>query len=137
MVSKFAFKFNLHLYNSAQGCEAWHRACNPDENPIECWHWCHWDALQRTPAMTRIGGGGGGGGAAGGGGTGTSAVGAAGAWSGLDSINHLLSHVQLSPRLGTVPGTVNQPPGDEDPPPLHRMCLRSCHSVLARRGCTS
>ena len=33
----------------AAACEAWHRACNPDENPIECWHWCHWDALQRTP----------------------------------------------------------------------------------------
>ena len=32
---------------AAQACGAWHRACNPVENPIECWHWCHWDALQR------------------------------------------------------------------------------------------
>ena len=31
-----------------QSCEVWHNACNPDENPIECWHWCHWSALQRA-----------------------------------------------------------------------------------------
>jgi hypothetical protein len=49
LLSIFAFKFNLRRYNKAAACEAWHRACNPDDNPIECWHWCHWDALQRTP----------------------------------------------------------------------------------------
>lgn len=86
----------------AQACEAWHRACNPDENPIECWHWCHWDALQRIPGGEGSGGG---------------------LWRGLDSISRL-SHVQLSPRASDA--------GDGPPPPLHRMCLRSCRSVLAR-----
>jgi hypothetical protein len=27
-------------------CENWIQ-CNPDENPVECWHWCYWDAFQR------------------------------------------------------------------------------------------
>ena len=53
----------------AQACDAWHRACNPDENPIECWHWCHWDALQRTPG-----------------------------WEGLSDVDRLLTRVQLAPR---------------------------------------
>jgi len=79
----------------AQACDAWHRACNPDENPIECWHWCHWDALQRTPG-----------------------------WEGLSDVDRLLTRVQLAPRAGT--GT------PDAPPQMHRMCLRSCRSVLAR-----
>ena len=126
----------------AQACEAWHHACNPDENPIECWHWCHWDALQRTPPP--------------GTGTGTWTGTKRGAWGGLDDINRLLSHVQLAPRHSGVSGgtqggrggggnTVGRRtgPGVNDaasssqsqshsPPPLHRMCLRSCHSVLSR-----
>ena len=79
----------------AQACDAWHRACNPDENPIECWHWCHWDALQRVPG-----------------------------WEGLSDVDRLLTRVQLAPRAGY--GTAGAPPQ------MHRMCLRSCRSVLAR-----
>ena len=30
-------------------CSMWSE-CNPDSNPIECWHWCFWDALQRVPS---------------------------------------------------------------------------------------
>lgn len=38
----------------AAPCDVRNRArreasCNPDENPVECWHWCFWDALIRTP----------------------------------------------------------------------------------------
>jgi hypothetical protein len=29
-------------------CPRWD-SCNPDSNPIECWHWCFWDAFQRRP----------------------------------------------------------------------------------------
>jgi len=29
-------------------CKLWSE-CNPDANPIECWHSCFWDALQRVP----------------------------------------------------------------------------------------
>lgn len=35
-----------------QSCSMWSE-CNPDSNPIECWHWCFWDALQRTPSGWR------------------------------------------------------------------------------------
>ena len=34
-------------------CESWNQ-CNPDENPVECWHWCHWDALQRIKGWTGL-----------------------------------------------------------------------------------
>ena len=82
----------------AQACDAWHRACNPDENPIECWHWCHWDALQRRP----------------------------GGWAGLADVN-ALGFAQLAPRA-------EGPGGGGALPPMHRMCLRSCRSVLSRAG---
>lgn len=102
----------------AQSCTAWHRACNPKENPIECWHWCHWDALQRWDG-----------------------------WTGeLAASIHKLNRVQLAPRFDARKGDVkdffdststalstrtNSPP---IPPPMHRMCLRSCKSVLSRIG---
>lgn len=35
-----------------QSCSMWSE-CNPDSNPIECWHFCFWDALQRTPGGWR------------------------------------------------------------------------------------
>ena len=34
-------------------CESWSQ-CNPDENPVECWHWCLWDALQRVDGWTGL-----------------------------------------------------------------------------------
>ena len=39
-------------YKGAE-CESWNQ-CNPDENPVECWHWCHWDALQRIKGWTGL-----------------------------------------------------------------------------------
>tara|TARA_B100001142_G_scaffold151135_1_gene151790 strand:- start:2568 stop:3245 length:678 start_codon:yes stop_codon:yes gene_type:complete len=92
-----------------QGCKAWHQACNPQENPIECWHWCHWDPLQRM-VMKK------------------------GHWKGLETVNRL-SHVQLLPRSGAAFEIRNSAPAHKVLlPPLHRMCLRSCFSVLARLG---
>ena len=93
----------------AQGCGAWHRACNPVENPIECWHWCHWDALQRWRG-----------------------------WRGnlAEAIN-ALPRVALAPRHAAPPRDASAFFGDggasgDTPPPMHRMCLRSCASVLRR-----
>ena len=121
----------------AQACDVWHRACNPVENPIECWHWCHWDALQRWggsaspqnkesihPSETR------------------------GKWTGgLAGSVHLLARVQLAPRFDAPAKDVDDffaPKRAESKstiqkitqqtPPMHRMCLRSCRSVLSRVG---
>ena len=68
-------------------CSMWSE-CNPDSNPIECWHWCFWDALQRIPG-----------------------------WQGLHDLNKL-PNVYLD--------------SQHNKPQMHRMCLRSCHSVLNR-----
>lgn len=68
-------------------CSMWSE-CNPDANPIECWHWCFWDALQRIPG-----------------------------WKGLHDVNKL-PNVYLD--------------SQHNHPQMHRMCLRSCHSVLNR-----
>ena len=68
-------------------CSKW-SDCNPDSNPIECWHWCFWDALQRIPD-----------------------------WQGLHDLNKL-PNVYLD--------------SQHNKPQMHRMCLRSCHSVLNR-----
>ena len=91
-------------YN-AQGCGAWHRACNPVENPIECWHWCHWDALQRWRGWK----------------------------GGLAAGVNALPHVALAPRHEAPARDVSAFFGAAlPPPPMHRMCLRSCASVLQR-----
>ena len=96
----------------AQGCGAWHRACNPVENPIECWHWCHWDALQRWRG-----------------------------WRGtLAEAVNALPRVALAPRHAAPSRDAFAFFGDsfgaedasDTPPPMHRMCLRSCASVLRR-----
>ena len=110
----------------AQGCEVWHSSCNPDENPIECWHWCHWSALQR--AHDRI--------VSSASGNDVSLVSkeasANSSWGGLQSIN-LLTRVYLVPQKGVVHGGANLFGRDESiPPPMHRMCLRSCYNVLVR-----
>ena len=106
-----------------QGCEVWHDACNPDENPIECWHWCHWSALQRAKyrVATHASGT-----------DGSQGASPAGSWRGLHSIN-LLTRVHLVPQEGVVPGGANLlGRGETIPLPMHRMCLRSCYSALAR-----
>ena len=91
----------------AQGCGAWHRACNPVENPIECWHWCHWDALQRWRGWE----------------------------GGLAAAVNALPRVALAPRHAAPERDSAAFFSSNDnarPPPMHRMCLRSCASVLRR-----
>ena len=102
---------------AAQACGAWHRACNPVENPIECWHWCHWDALQRWRGYR----------------------------GGLAQAVNALPRVSLAPRhlapKRDAAAFFGSDRADADsrsslvidpPPPMHRMCLRSCVSVLRR-----
>jgi hypothetical protein len=101
---------------AAQACGAWHRACNPVENPIECWHWCHWDALQRWRGWR----------------------------GGLAQAVNALPRVSLAPRhlapKRDAAAFFGSDRADADsrsdvidpPPPMHRMCLRSCVSVLRR-----
>ena len=71
-------------------CAAWLDSCNPDANPVECWHWCVWAPLARLPA-----------------------------WRGFASLD-ALPHVHVPPRL------------TGGRPPLHRLCLATCPSALAR-----
>ena len=97
------------------GCIDWGSACNPDENPLECWHWCHWDALQRTGLQERA----------------SQSHSKTTRWKGLEDVNRL-THVHLAPPRGTESAVRNQGQGDNSPPALHRMCLRSCYSVLSR-----
>ncbi len=76
-------------------CPAWQDACNPDANPVECWHWCFWAPLQAMRGSNDA------------------------RWSGLHSIA-ALPHVHVpARRLGRDP-------------PLHRLCLATCPSALAR-----
>ena len=51
---------------AGKACAGW-RFCNPDENPLECWHTCFYDVLQQYDA-----------------------------WSGLQSLNDL-PHIHLTP----------------------------------------
>ena len=94
-------------------CTVWAHACNPDENPLECWHWCHWDALQRT-GLKRW----------------AFASKSASKWKGLGDVNGL-THLHLASR-GAVPAVISTGLANKRSAALHRMCLRSCHSVLAR-----
>ena len=47
------WKENGRMMYKGTECESWSQ-CNPDENPVECWHWCHWDALQRIKGWTGL-----------------------------------------------------------------------------------
>jgi len=47
------WKENGSMMYKGTECESWSQ-CNPDENPVECWHWCHWDALQRIKGWTGL-----------------------------------------------------------------------------------
>jgi hypothetical protein len=74
-----------------RACGAWADACNPDANPVECWHWCFWEPFIRAPS----------------------------GWAGLRSLD-AMPHVHVPARHAA------------GGPPLHRLCLASCPSALAR-----
>ena len=84
-------------------CPAWQGACNPDNNPVACWHACFWLALVQGGPRWRWH-----------------------SFSSLDALPHLhvpprqLSHAASSRRRAS------------QPPPLHKLCLASCPSALAR-----
>jgi hypothetical protein len=46
LATEWAQKDNIPYLGTK--CPRWD-SCNPDSNPIECWHWCFWDAFQRRP----------------------------------------------------------------------------------------
>jgi len=75
-------------------CGAWWAACNPDANPVACWHACFLRPLAAGGPGWR--------------------------WEGLRSLDSL-PHLHF-PALA----------GGAAPMPLHRLCLASCPSALAR-----
>lgn len=81
-------------------CPAWRGSCNPDNNPVACWHACFWKALVHGGPRWR--------------------------WHGfksLDALPHL--HVPLR-KLGGGGRRAGEPA------PMHKLCLASCPSALAR-----
>lgn len=95
LAAEWAAAGALPRYGGEAGCPAWRDACNPDANPVECWHWCFWKPLQRMR-------------------------GAGGAtWRGLASLD-AMPQLHVPPRR--LPGA----------PPLHKLCLATCPSALAR-----
>ena len=84
-------------------CPAWQGACNPDNNPVACWHACFWLALVQGGARWRWHG-----------------------FSSLDSLPHL--HVPLR----TLSSASHSRRARLQAPPLHKLCLASCPSALAR-----
>jgi hypothetical protein len=107
---------NLVPYKGNQ-CLGWNH-CNPKTPPGECWHLCFWDALQQMDW-----------------------------WEGLESLSQYLPHLYLEPpnKEGHVhhghahirTSNNNNDNKNDVPnmiPPMHRMCLRSCYSVLSRAG---
>lgn len=116
----------LPAYGGEGGCWAWAAACNPDANPVACWHACFWAPLRR-------------------GGPGWK-------WTGLGSLTQL-PHLHMPPRVPAAPGAADAAARprkaaagegggnggetraaarDPAPPTLHRLCLASCPSALAR-----
>eukprot|EP00978_Attheya_sp_CCMP212_P019748 scaffold55657_cov48-Attheya_sp.AAC.2 len=109
---------NLVPYKGNQ-CLGWNH-CNPKTPPGECWHLCFWDALQQMDW-----------------------------WEGLESLSQYLPHLYLEPPNkeghnmhhhghAHIRNSNHKDDNKNDVltmnPPMHRMCLRSCYSVLSRAG---